>query len=53
MYTKNHITALTADKYKMQFSQLCDLSSETLRQQFQDFSRSKDRLDKFYYKVYT
>ena len=51
MYNKNHITALTADKCKMQFSQLCNLASETLHHQFQEYSRSKDRLDKFYYNI--
>jgi len=45
---KNHITALTTDKSKMWMS---SLASKELQQQFKDYSRSKDRLDEFYYTI--
>lgn len=51
LYNKNHITAVTADKSKMQMSSLCDLASTELHQQFKDYSRSTDRLDEFYYTI--
>jgi len=51
LYNKNHITALTADKLKMQMSSLCHLASKELQQQVKDYSRSKDRMDEFYYTI--
>jgi hypothetical protein len=51
LYNTNHITALTADNSKMQFSNLCDLASRELQQQFQEYSRGNERLDKFYFHI--
>jgi hypothetical protein len=51
LYNTNHITALTADNSKMQFSKLCDLASRELHQQFEEYSRGNERLDKFYFNI--
>ena len=47
--SENHLIAVTANKSVIQFSVLGNLFPGEL--QFQDCSRSQDRLDKFFYNV--
>jgi hypothetical protein len=49
LFDKKHISAVTADKSKLQMTALCaNAATET---QFKDFDKNKDRLDSFYYSV--
>jgi len=49
LFDKKHISALTADKSKQQMTILCANAATEL--QFNEFEKSKDRLDRFDYSV--
>lgn len=51
MYDKGIITAVTADRSKCQFIELCSQAATNLKKNFSEFSRSSDRLDTFYSSV--
>lgn len=51
MYEKGCITAVTGDKCKSQFSDLCAKASGTLKSRFASYSTKVDRLDVFYYDI--
>ena len=49
LYEAGHISAITADKSKEQFTALCSKASNDLNAKFSGFVRAEHRLDKFYY----
>jgi len=49
LFNKNHISAVTADKSKMEMSALC--ASATADARFSEFTKGDDRLDTFYYNI--
>jgi len=51
LYDKGTITAISADKWKRQFSDLCQKGSGELHTKFSSFSPQYVRLDAFYYGV--
>jgi hypothetical protein len=51
LYETGIITAVVADKSRNQFSDLCLKASSTLQIQFSAFSRTKCRLDTFYFDI--
>lgn len=51
MYEKGCITAVAADKCKSQFTDLVSKAASSLRAKFSGFSRSRDRLDAFYFDI--
>jgi len=51
LYDKGHISAVVADKGKIQFSELTTKASGDWQGQFRAFNRNTDRLDDFYYSL--
>jgi len=51
LYDTNHISALTADKAKSQFAALSLDAKGKFHDDFANFTRSKDRLDNFYFRL--
>lgn len=51
LYDKGQISAVVADKGKIQFSELTMKASGDWRGQFRAFNRNTDRLDDFYYSL--
>ena len=48
LFDRNHISAVAADKSKLQMTALCSAANET---KFKEFDKGKDRLDSFYYSL--
>jgi hypothetical protein len=50
LYEANHISAVVADRVKIQYAELCSRAQGHLKQRFTEYS-AKERLDTFYIKV--
>jgi hypothetical protein len=48
LYNKNHLSSLTADRCKVQFTTLCSKADGALKDIFSSYSVATERLDSFY-----